>query len=290
MASILRVFPRKTHATPDDIDVAIGQPTREKMDQYDEAHVSVTWTYDIPASERIADKITKRGLNVKIGGPAYGDRMSGTFVPGEYVKHGYTFTSRGCPNLCSHCSVADIAKGRIVELPITDGWNILDDNLLATSNKHFSAVMDMLRRQERKPAFTGGLEARKLTQWHADQLRAVKTARLYCAYDTPSALDPLIAAGIALRRAGFTPLSHVMAAYVLIRYMRDTLEAPEKRIIQTEQAGFVPYAMLYRDEAGIVNEEWRSFQREWCRPQIVCGKFNQIWHAAADAGKGETNA
>ena len=46
---------------------------------------------------------------------------------------------------------------------------------------------------------------------------------------------------------------------------------------QTVKAGFVPYAMLYRNEIGETDEQWRKFQREWLRPEIVTGKFGEFW-------------
>ena len=62
-----------------------------------------------------------------IFGPATG--MCGeAFTPGLYLKHGYTITSRGCHNHCWFCSVPK-REGTLRELPITDGWNILDDNV-----------------------------------------------------------------------------------------------------------------------------------------------------------------
>lgn len=47
--TILRVFPRRTAATPDDELAVIGAPTRAMLDAggYDEIHVSVTFTYDM---------------------------------------------------------------------------------------------------------------------------------------------------------------------------------------------------------------------------------------------------
>lgn len=146
---ILRVFPRKTKATPDDPMAVIGAPTRAILNAggFDEVHISVTFTYDIPKAEMLAKKWEKAGVPVIVGGPAFGDRMTPSFTPGLYVKKGYTFTSRGCPNHCWFCSVWKVANGRIIELPITDGWNILDDNILATSPEHFKAVIEMLKRE-----------------------------------------------------------------------------------------------------------------------------------------------
>lgn len=274
---ITRVFPRRTKATPDDSTAFIGMPTHadfKSAEATDEVHISVTFTYEIQKAELIADMWRKAGFNVHIGGPAYGDRM-GDFTPGLYIKHGYTFTSRGCPNHCWFCSVYASCKGMLRELPITDGWNILDDNILATSPDHFRAVIEMLKRQPEKPIFTGGLEAKILKPWQAELMREVKTKRLYCAYDTPDDYEPLVEAGKIFRAAGFTTASHVLRCYVLIGYKGDTIERARRRLIDTIKAGFVPYAMLYRDALGQVDIEWRQFQREWCRPQIVGVKMRE---------------
>ena len=53
----------------------------------------------------------------------------------------------------------------MIELPVQDGWNILDDNILATSDDHFRAVMEMLRRQKQPAVFSGGLEPEYITPW-----------------------------------------------------------------------------------------------------------------------------
>lgn len=284
---IARVFPRKTKATPEDEDAFIGplpRDIRETGGGIDEVHISVTWTYDIPKAELLEKSWRKLGVPVKVGGPAFGDRM-GDFVPGLYIRSGYTFTSRGCPNHCWFCSVQQAAHGTIKELPITDGYNILDDNILATSEGHFRAVVDMLKRQSERPIWTGGIEAKILKPWQAELMREAKTKRFYCAYDTPDDLEPLIEAGKIFRAAGFTVASHAMCCYVLIGYRGDTFEAAETRLMQTIKAGFVPYAMLYRDKDGKVDEVWRAFQREWCRPIIVGSKVSEYWHNVQEAGK-----
>ena len=275
---IARVFPRKTKATPDDPLAFIGPPTRKVLDGggFDEVHVSVTFTYDIPKAEAIARKWERAGVPVHIGGPAFGDRM-GDFTPGLYIKNGYTFTSRGCPNRCWFCSVYEAAHGEIKELPVTDGWNILDDNLLATSPEHFRAVIEMLKRQPERPILTGGIEPALVQPWNAQLIKSAGTKRLYCAYDTPDDYEPLMEAGRIFQEAGFTKTSHALCCYVLIGYRGDTFEKAEKRLTDTIRAGFMPYAMLYKDQDGAVDETWRKFQREWCRPLIVATKVKTIW-------------
>lgn len=88
--------------------------------------------------------------------------------------------------------------------------------------------------------------------------------------------EPLIIAGRMLQEVGFTFSSHVMCCYVLIGYPSDTFEKAEQRLNQTLGAGFIPYAMLYRDKNGQVNKDWQKFQREWVRPQIVATKIREV--------------
>lgn len=57
--------------------------------------------------------------------------------------------------------------------------------------------------------------------------------------------------------------------YVLIGYKADTMESAEKRLREAWAAGFFPYAMLYRDESGETDPDWRKFQRLWVRPQLI---------------------
>jgi hypothetical protein len=92
---------------------------------------------------------------------------------------------------------------------------------------------------------------------------------MYFAYDTPDDYEPLIQAGRLLRGGGFTKASQSARCYVLAGYGGDAMEQAEKRLRQAWDAGFFPFCMLYRDEKGEVNQDWRQFQRLWARPQIV---------------------
>ena len=270
MKRIARVFPRRTAATPDDALAFTGPP--DAAVEADEVHVSVTWTWDLPKAEWLAEQ-WKHVAPVKSGGPATGER-GGMFVPGMYLKHGYTITSRGCPNRCWFCSVPK-REGNIRELPIFSGWNVLDDNLLACSETHIRAVFAMLNGQKPRPQLTGGLEAKRLRPWMVHELCKLKPklAQIFCAYDTPDDLDPLRIAGKMLREAGFTIKSRIPRCYVLCGWRGDTFHAAELRMWQTIVAGFLPMAMLYRDAKGERDPQWAHFQREWARVPIICAKL-----------------
>ncbi len=264
---IIRVFPRRTKATPADCLAYYGPP--DLFAEADEVHVSVTFTWDMPAAMQLARQWAAVAL-VRVGGPAAG-WPGGEFEPGRYLKAGYVITSRGCPNRCWFCSVWK-REGDVRELPIREGWNVLDDNFLACSDRHIRRVFLMLQNQKKqghRVQFTGGLEAARLQPWHVMLLRDLKPKQIFFAYDTPDDLEPLREAGQALINAGFTTTSHSLRCYVLVGYPGDSTAKAKKRLSETIEAGFMPMAMLYRDETGERDIEWMRFQKMWARNTIV---------------------
>lgn len=267
---LIRVFPRKTKASPDDELAYFGPP--DLFAEADEVHVSVAFSADKPLAERLAEQ-WKHVAPVKVGGVAYKDK-SLEFIPGRYIKPGYTITSRGCPRNCWFCGVPKlwpIAN----PLPIHDGWNVLDDNLLATPEWHFRNVIDMLRRQDRRICFTGGLEAKALEDYHVDALASLKPRPVcFFAYDPGDAYETLVSAGRRMLAAGWTREAHRLQSYCLIGYPFDTFEKAEKRLRDLLRIGFTPYAMLWQPDTPSAEKwrpapEWRRFQRMWLRPAII---------------------
>lgn len=271
---IARVFPRRTNATPDD-DMAYVDPAPLAPPMAEEIHISVTFSWDLPKMRRLFDVWSEMGIPVKIGGPAASDAPDGVFIPGMYVKRGYVITSRGCPNRCWFCTDWK-RNGPVRELPITEGWNLLDSNILACSEQHVLNVMDMLRRQKKQPQFTGGIEARLLDDWSAEALRSVRPKQLFMAYDTPDDWEPLVRAAGLLWKAGFTKASHSVRAYVLCGYPKDTIGQAEDRMTAVKRLGIIPMAMLWRKPLTTECKppEWRAFQRRWARPVMICGGVN----------------
>ena len=267
---LIRVFPRITKATPDDALAYFGPP--DLFAEADEIHVSVTFTADRPKAEALAED-WKHVAPVRIGGVAYGDGAM-EFVPGRYIKHGYTFTSRGCPRRCWFCSVWK-RQGEATPIPITDGWNILDDNLLACPEAHVRAVFAMLRRQKRQIEFTGGLEALALQDYQVGLLADMRPRpNCFFAYDPGDPFETLQSAASRMISAGFTACSHRLRAYVLIGYPKDTFTEATNRLEQMISIGFTPHAMLWQPETPAAEKwrpapEWRKFQRQWARPAII---------------------
>ena len=153
---------------------------------------------------------------------------------------------------------------------------MLDDNLLACSDDHIRSVFQMLKQQKERPVLSGGLEAKRLKPWHVRLIREAKVRRMYFAHDTPDDLEPLIHAGELLREVGISAASHRACCYVLIGFPGDSFDEAEGRLEQTIRAGFMPYAMLFRDADGATEPEWRRFQRDWVRPQYVGAKMRLI--------------
>src|SRR6516225_2241719 len=284
---LIRVFPRRTKATPDDDMVRFGPPGM--FDEADQIHISVTFTYDKPYAEQLAEQ-WRHVAPMSIGGVAYGD-AGADFVPGKYIKHGYIFTSRGCPRRCWFCSVWK--RDPVPRLlPVIDGWNILDDNLLACPRDHVEAVFAMLRRQHRRIEFTGGLEALSLQDYQVELLASLRPRpTMFFAYDPGDEFETLRSAASRLLEAGFTAASHLMRVYVLIGYPKDTFAAAEQRLRQMLAIGFTPMAMLWRPETQsqqkwAPEESWRTFQRRWARPAIIHARETVPYgHSLADRAR-----
>jgi hypothetical protein len=270
MMRLIRVFPRRTKATPTDALAYFGPP--DLLAEADEVHVSCTFTWDKPAAEQLAEQ-WRHVAPTKLGGVAYGDRGE-EFVPGRYIRPGYGFTSRGCPRRCWFCSVWK--RDPVPRLlPIQNIWNVLDDNLLACPRPHVEAVFAMLRRQGRRVEFTGGLEARALQDYQVDLLASLRPRpSMFWAFDPGDDFETLASAAQRLREAGIRNTSHQLRCYVLIGFPRDTFALAEARLRQMLSIGLTPMAMLWRPETPAAERwapdaAWRRFQRLWARPAII---------------------
>jgi len=270
-AGVIRVFPRWTSGTPTDALAYVGEP--DLFAEADRIEISVTFSWDRAEAERLA-RLWERIAPVEIGGPAI-DAQPGPFVAGKYLRHGYTITSRGCPNRCWFCQAWQ--KETFIELPIVPGHIVQDNNLLACSEAHVRAVFSMLARQRQPAVFAGGFEARRLKDWHVDLLANLRPRpSVFFSYDQPRADDwnALVAAVRKLWSAGFTPQSHRVRCYVLIGFPGDRLWAAEQRLESVLELGMTPSAMLYRDATeDLPDLDWRRLQRNWMRwPSFTPGR------------------
>lgn len=125
--------------------------------------------------------------------------------------------------------------------------------------------------------FQAALEPEYMTPWKAEQLMSVRPQTMYTAYDTMDDYEHLRAMADMLHNAGLSWKSHQVKCYLLCGYPEDSMDAAEKRAKQIMGLGFLPFAMLYRDETGSRDQEWRKFQREWANAVIVGRKFADFW-------------
>lgn len=269
---ILRVFPRRTALTPTDDLAVIGYP-RLELPSVDEVHVSCTFTWDQRECEQLRMAWQQYYPVVLLGGPAYSSH--GPFIPGRYVREGVTFTSRGCNNHCPWCLVP-IREGKLVEKADFSAGNIIqDNNFLQTSQAHQDRVMAMLRTQ-RQIQFSGGLDARLVTEAFAESLRSLKLYQLFLACDTERALTPLRRAVALLKLS-----RDKVRCFVLMAHNGQTPAEAETLCWNVWEAGAMPFAQLYQppDKWIEYSQEWRHLQRLWARPAIIKARaLREVWN------------
>lgn len=260
---IVRVFPRRTSMTPTDPYAFVGDPPLWRPEA-DEVHVSVAFTWDIQEGYRLRDAWANHYDTVEIGGPALGGADG--FEPGRYIRPGVTFTTRGCPNRCPWCLVPD-REGSLKLLGIKPGWIIQDNNLLAAPRSHKREVLAMLRSQNRAVSFPGGLEARLLDDWFAQELRTLKIGQVFLAADTVAALRSVEK---AIGRLSSLKKRQIRV-YTMIAYDGESMVDAEARMEAVWQMGGTPFAQLYQppDEYIDYPHEWRALARKWCRPAAI---------------------
>ena len=257
---IIRVFPRKTHMTPTDSLAYIGDPPMFRPEA-DEVHVSCSFTWDLPKARGLVQAWGQYYPIVRLGGMSC---LNGVFEPGRYIKQGVTFTSRGCNGQCPWCLVPE-REGRLREIEIKAGNLVQDNNLLQCSKAHIGRVFEMLRGQN-GVQFTGGLDARLLTDTVAEDMRGLRIQQAFFAADTKESLRPLVR---AIGKLGL-PRDRVRC-YVLLAFNGETISDAIERLEAVWEIGAMPFAQLYQPPEGYIkySKEWRAVARTWSRPAAM---------------------
>lgn len=263
---IARVFPTKTNMSPIDKNAYFGPPDLF-IPHYDEAHISVTFSWDLERAYWLKRQ-WESVCSVKMGGLAIDQKEGDGFVPGRFLKKGITITSRGCPFKCPWCLV----DHPIREINIEEGNIIQDNNILACSKSHLDKVFQMLSHQ-RRIEFSGGLDSRLITDEIVEKLRSLKIYQLWLSYDCPDRKKTLIKAVQKLKRYF---KRNQIRCYVLVGFNNDSLEKAEERLREAWEIGTLPFAMRYRtpktnwkDSFLFYQREWNLFARKWTRPAII---------------------
>lgn len=277
---IIRVFPRRTKATPDDELAFVGPPGLFRPEA-DEVHVSCAFTWDRGRAEHLARCWAQHYQTVKMGGPAFGD-VGDDFEPGMYLKPGYVITSRGCPNRCKCCLVPG-REGDLRTLPIRDGRDVLDNNLLACPSDHVRSVVEMLRRQRRAVRFTGGIEAVRVGKWFCTLIAGLRINAMYLAYDRPEQQAGVERAAKLLMKhnASLRAGNHKLLCYVLVGYPGDSVGEARGRIDWVKSIGVTPFAMYYLPETATgstIPPLWHDEIFRWRSPGLMYSEKSKAKH------------
>lgn len=262
----IRVFPRRTKATPDDDMAFIGDVPLFRPEA-DEVHISCTFTWDREYAKYLRGSWARFYSKVRIGGPAFDD-PGDEFEPAMYLRKGFVITTRGCPNRCPFCFVPE-REGGIRTLNIKNGHDIQDNNLLAAPREHIEAVFDMLDNQPKPARFTGGFEARRIEPWVVERLANMRIDELFIGYDRPADKPHVHKAVGLLRAAGLK--QRAIRCYVLAGYGNDTVDEARERLEWVFNIGALPFAMYYQNAKGNGERgaEWKRLIRQYSRPAAM---------------------
>jgi hypothetical protein len=252
--------------TPTDKLAFVGYPPLGlDENSFDGVLVSCTFTWDKGICEDIARqwRFHYPDKSVSVGGPAYGDAGE-NFTPCLFLRRGVTITSRGCPN---RCCMAGQREGNIRLLPIMDGYEVQDNNLLACPPEHIARVFAMLRNQPFRPRLTGGLEASRITREIAREIISLDPECLYTAYDRPGQRESVERAAAIFKEVSGWSKSKIktrISCYTVGGYPGDTREAADRRAHEIVTFGFRVWAQAWRGEDGKVDPEWRDWSGKIC--------------------------
>lgn len=254
--------------TPTDPYAFVGDPPLGLWrPEADEVHVSVTFTWDIEKGQRLAEAWGQYYEIVRLGGPAFGD-CSSDFIPGRYLHHGVTFTTRGCNNRCPWCLVPE-REGQLKEIEnFAPGYVIQDNNILQATRSHLINVGSMLNTQRRAAIFSGGIQTSLVDNWVADWFHNLRINSIFLAADTDRSLPAL---RMAVSKLDFLERnSNKLRCYVMIAY-EETIAQATARLEAVWDAGCMPFAQLYQPADHYIkySREWKALARTWSRPAAM---------------------
>jgi hypothetical protein len=240
--------------------------------------ISVVFTWDLP---KVRQMVLQRGLfwdKAIIGGPAI-SLFPDYFLGIDYVKTGdnmpgmlqrinplATRTTTGCIRKCEFCAVWK-TEGRFNEL--SDWPNlpvICDNNLFASSIKHFDKVMNRLKVWGWVD-FNQGVDSRLLKKHHAERIAEIKKPLIRLALDSMDYVDNWEKSYEILRNVGLPKSS--IRSYALIGFDSGPEEA-WKRCQFINLKGIKPLPMWFHSlkslKKNIVSDEqkklgWTDFER-----------------------------
>lgn len=248
-------------------------------------YCSVVFSWDlVRLISRYKEKGPKTGKQIIIGGPA--TKILSHVIPKEMIvknnlpslyRHNpfATKTSKGCIRKCPFCIVAK-AEGTLVELK---NWEVkpivIDNNLLACSQKHFDSVIDKLKKLSWCD-FNQGLDIRLLKKYHAERFAELRKPVIRLSFDNIKLEKHFLNAYQLLLNAKIA--RYKIRVYVLIGY-NDTPEDALYRLELIRKLKVWPAPMRYQPintlkRNDYVNENWSNkelvrFMRYWQNLRIT---------------------
>lgn len=244
------------------------------------AFLSVVFSWNLQEAYQRACFWRAMGYRVIAGGPAVA--YNPTFLSGvalvpqnypiialPYHNPDATRTTMGCPRKCPFCIVS-IAEGEFREIEHWTPRSILcDNNLLASSRRHFDRVMDRLK-PLKGVDFNQGLDARFLTSYHAQRIAELDIRCVRLAWDYTGMENAFMGAFERLMTAGIP--SNMIRVYVLMGF-KDDPEDALYRLETIKELGAWPNPMRYqpldvKERNGYVGPNWtdrelKRFMRYW---------------------------
>ncbi|MCP4706983.1 MAG: hypothetical protein GY869_00020, partial [Planctomycetes bacterium] len=200
-------------------------------------YISIPFTWNLPRIRMLVKQRSFYWESVVVGGPAV-ELMPDYFNDLDYVAKGLPYegmlqlynpmatrTTTGCDRSCKFCAVPQ-TEGRLKEL---DRWPdqpiLVDNNLLASSQKHFDKVVDRLVPWGLAD-FNQGLDIRYLNQYHAERIAEIKRPIVRLALDSINHQEQWLDALELLFEAGIK--KYMIRCHALIGYDSDPAEAWER--------------------------------------------------------------
>lgn len=247
-------------------------------------YFSVPFTWLLPEARIIAKQFKGK---VIAGGPAIslmGCDWAETPISVPYDILSFhnplaTFTTRGCTNTCKYCAVPKI-EGEFRELK---EWKpnpiVCDNNILASSKKHFKKVIDILKVFPYVD-FNQGLDARLLTDWHVDQLSRLRKVKIRFAFDSINYEGIVKDAVDSIKKKGLKDIG----VYVLIGF-NDTPEEARYKLEQVSSWDVLPNPSRYQpldalEKNSYVHPNWT--ERELKKVTRYYYRLNWVGHVPYD--------
>lgn len=241
-------------------------------------YISFVFSWDLWEWSQSAQPLLN-GKQIVIGGPAV--ILNPEWVPswvkiGEPILNAFKYhyitvtrTTTGCIRKCRFCAVPKI-EGDFKELKEwVSGTVLIDNNLLASSKKHFNKVIDYLKKLKWND-FSQGLDVRLLRQWHVDRIAELKHPVIRFAWDNIKYEYQFFEACDMIEKVGI-PKSRINA-YVLIGF-NDTPDDALYRLQKVYEKGYITFPMRYQSLHSKQRNDYVS--ENWTHDELI--RYMKYW-------------